>query len=281
MSRPEHIAPPEIFYDETESRKYAQSSRMMEIQMTMAERAVELLNLREDQEYMLLDVGCGTGMSGDAITELGHRFIGVDISENMLKMAVERETEGDVVCQDMGQGLPFRAGCFDGAISISAVQWLCNADKSGDVPRRRLMRFFNSLNFVLARGTRAVLQFYPENPDQMELITSSAMRAGFSGGLVVDYPNSSKAKKYFLVLYNGPPDPKYFQLPEGKGSEEEDGSVHKGKRERAGKKKKGKNEGPSFKSRKWIMDKKDRQRKQGKEVRNDTKFTGRKRKPRF
>lgn len=30
---------------------------------------------------------------------------------------------------------------------------------------------------------------------KLELITSQAMRAGFSGGMVVDYPNSSKAKK--------------------------------------------------------------------------------------
>ena len=30
---------------------------------------------------------------------------------------------------------------------------------------------------------------------QVELITQQAMRAGFTGGLVVDYPNSSKAKK--------------------------------------------------------------------------------------
>lgn len=27
--------------------------------------------------------------------------------------------------RDMGQGLPFRAGVFDGVISISALQWLC------------------------------------------------------------------------------------------------------------------------------------------------------------
>lgn len=25
----------------------------------------------------------------------------------------------------MGQGMPFRAGVFDGVISISALQWLC------------------------------------------------------------------------------------------------------------------------------------------------------------
>lgn len=29
------------------------------------------------------------------------------------------------------------------------------------------------------------------------------MKAGFYGGLVVDYPNSAKAKKYFLVLMTG------------------------------------------------------------------------------
>eukprot|EP00959_Pyramimonas_sp_CCMP1952_P128372 2684185-Pyramimonas_sp.AAC.2 len=33
MSRPEHIAPPEIFYNDTEAKKYARNSRMMEIQV--------------------------------------------------------------------------------------------------------------------------------------------------------------------------------------------------------------------------------------------------------
>lgn len=35
------------------------------------------------------------------------------------------------------------------------------------------------------------------------MITTQAMKAGFYGGLVVDYPNSTKAKKYFLVLMTG------------------------------------------------------------------------------
>jgi len=33
---------------------------------------------------------------------------------------------------------------------------------------------------------------------QLELITQQSMRAGFTGGLVVDFPNSTKAKKYVL-----------------------------------------------------------------------------------
>ena len=38
--------------------------------------------------------------------------------------------EGDLCHHDLGDGLPFRPGMFDGAISISAVQWLCNAVRS-------------------------------------------------------------------------------------------------------------------------------------------------------
>ena len=37
----------------------------------------------------------------------------------------------------------------------------------------------------------------------MQLITSIAQRAGFGGGVVVDYPNSKKARKVFLCLFVG------------------------------------------------------------------------------
>jgi len=70
---------------------------------------------------------------------------GMDISEAMLDVAANREVEGDTCLADLGQGLPLRGGCFDGAISISAVQWLCNADTSTADPRKRLRRFFDSL----------------------------------------------------------------------------------------------------------------------------------------
>ena len=68
----------------------------------------------------------------------GQIWVGFDISPSMLDVAVEREVEGDVCLHDMGHGLPLRPGTFDGAISISAVQWLCNADKSSHEPRYEL-----------------------------------------------------------------------------------------------------------------------------------------------
>lgn len=68
------------------------------------------------------------------------------------------QVEGDLLLGDMGQGLPVRQGVFDGAISISALQWLCNADKAAHDPRKRLKAFFESLYRGLSRGARAVLQ---------------------------------------------------------------------------------------------------------------------------
>jgi len=35
------------------------------------------------------------------------------------------------------------------------------------------------------------------------MITNAAMKNGFTGGLIVDYPNSQKAKKYYLFLMAG------------------------------------------------------------------------------
>jgi len=66
-------------------------------------------------------------------------------------VAKEREVEGDVLLSDMGQGICFRPGTFDGAISISALQWLCNADKSNHKPTQRLYKFFTTLYAALVR----------------------------------------------------------------------------------------------------------------------------------
>ncbi|KAJ3084011.1 Williams Beuren syndrome chromosome region 22 protein [Physocladia obscura] len=202
-SRPEHIAPPEIFYNETEANKYTENSRVASIQYDMTQRAIELMALPTDEQCLLLDIGCGSGLSGECLDEEGHHWVGIDISPAMLAVANDRDVDGDLFLQDIGHGLGFRPGCFDGAISISVIQWLCNADQSSHVPKKRLLRFFSTLYTALSRGAKAVFQFYPEGSQQVEMIMSAAMRAGFTGGLVVDYPNSTKAKKYFLVLFAG------------------------------------------------------------------------------
>ncbi|CAA2967885.1 probable 18S rRNA (guanine-N(7))-methyltransferase [Olea europaea subsp. europaea] len=289
-SRPELQAPPEIFYNDDEARKYTSSSRIIEIQAKLSERALELLALRSDGvPRLLLDIGCGSGLSGETLTENGHQWIGLDISQSMLDVALEREVEGDLVLGDMGQGLGLRPGVIDGAISISAVQWLCNADKSSHEPRIRLKAFFGSLYRCLARGARAVLQVYPGNLAQRELILGFAMRAGFSGGIVVDYPHSTKSRKEYLVLTCGPPSLS-SAAPRGKdedgdscsdedsSGDEDNQSVCISDRHRPRKKQK---LNKKMKGREWVLRKKEQMRRKGNAVPANTKYTARKRKARF
>ncbi|XP_014211363.1 probable 18S rRNA (guanine-N(7))-methyltransferase [Copidosoma floridanum] len=260
MSRPELTAPPEIFYNDEEAKKYTFNSRIMAIQEQMCERALELLSLPEDQTCLLLDVGCGSGLSGMVLEEHEHHWIGVDISSSMLKIATERVT-GDLLLSDMGQGVPFKAGTFDGAVSISALQWICNIDKSSHSLNKRLNAFFTSLFACLARGARAVFQFYPQSEQQISIITAAATRCGFMGGVVVDYPNSKKAKKFFLVLMTSG----MVKLPKALG----DGDAHRHKNKKEDKLRKC--------SKTWIFKKKERRLMKGLEVKRDSKYTGRKR----
>ena len=90
MSRPEHIAPPELFYDVKEASKYTSNSRIMDIQSAMAARCIELLSLPPGESRLVLDVGCGSGLSGDALVDAGHEWVGLDISEAMVNVAAER-----------------------------------------------------------------------------------------------------------------------------------------------------------------------------------------------
>lgn len=57
---------------------------MINIQLEMAERCMELLMLPQDQSCLLLDLGCGSGLSGSVAEESGHIWFGMDISESML-----------------------------------------------------------------------------------------------------------------------------------------------------------------------------------------------------
>jgi 18S rRNA (guanine1575-N7)-methyltransferase len=103
-----------------------------------------------------------------------------------------------------------------------------------------------------------VLQFYPSSDDQIQLITSIAQRAGFGGGIVVDYPNSKKAKKVFLCLFVGSGST-HQQLPKGlEGGAEVDEKVKFERRRQRESKHRGKDgKRKSVKDRDWILKKKD------------------------
>jgi len=279
---------------------------------------LELLALPlEGAPKLILDLGCGSGLAGRVIQSLGHSWIGCDISPHMLciararldaedseeenaYMSVETDDEdtdeeeptgpgplvNDVFLQDMGEGMGFRPGTFDGCISISALQWLCHSNKSTENPRSRLARLFSTLFAALRRGARAVFQFYPESPDQIDLILGAATKAGFTGGLVVDYPNSARAKKYYLCLMTGVIGALPRALNEqdmASDGEDERATVDMSKKQQTAwrQRLKERKRKEKVKDKNWVMNKKELYRKRGREVADDSKYTARKRRPKF
>jgi 18S rRNA (guanine1575-N7)-methyltransferase len=59
---------------------------MIDIQVQMSERAIELLALPDDEPHFLLDIGCGSGLSASVLEDWGHTWMGIDISSAMLGM---------------------------------------------------------------------------------------------------------------------------------------------------------------------------------------------------
>lgn len=270
--------PAELFYDDNESAKYTTSSRIQNVQSSMTHRALELLNLTWPS--LILDVGCGSGLSGEILSSIPieqggpHTWIGMDISGSMLDIALQRDVDGDLMLADIGQGVPFRPGTFDAALSISAIQWLCNADSTDVSPQGRLARFFNGLYASLRRGGRAVCQFYPKNDIQRTMISTAAVKAGFGAGILEDDPGTKNAKIYLVLTVGG------GEINGGditgvvKGLEDVDVMDSRTRRE--------KNRGILKKgSKAWIMKKKDKMERKGKIVKADSKYTGRNRGPKF
>lgn len=55
----------------------------------MMTRAMELLALPTDQSSFLLDIGCGSGLSGELLDEEGHVWVGMDIAPSMLGKSID------------------------------------------------------------------------------------------------------------------------------------------------------------------------------------------------
>merc|ERR1711941_198427 len=110
----------------------------------------------------------------------------------------------------------------------------------------------------------------------MGMITAAALKCGFGGGLVVDYPHSTKAKKHFLVIYAGFSGDMPQVIPQGLQEEvdEHNQTIRAEGRERE-RRRGGKHQ---LTSKDRIINKKEHQRRQGLQVRKDTKYTARPRK---
>lgn len=263
--------PAHLYYTGENVDKATSGQHYVAVQEKLTTRAIELIGLDQATiPKMVLDVGCGSAISGHILQEMNHMFVGVDVAPEMLMNAIQivspMATANSYTRSDIGQGLPFRAGVFDAAIGLDIIRWLFVSFDDQEPPLKRLRKFFESLHGCLRNGAKAIFNFHPETPEQAELLSMTATKCGFGGGIHTDNPNSSKAKVHWLVLEVGgvPAEEAELGFAPSLGSTNVDYSRNKGKKK-------------GFNRVEWIKKKKERQRLLGKKVANDSKYTGRSR----
>ena len=160
------------------------AARIDELASWLLEAAVPVAGGRP----IVVDVGCGTGNHA-VVLSTGAHVVGVDLSPAMLARAAAKgsataATTAAFVRADLRDGLPVRAGAFDGALSAYAGQFL------------DLTPFLTELARTLRPGGTVVLELPRPAPRRrsaaglswrhrtFQLVNRTAAAAGRAAGVV-------------------------------------------------------------------------------------------------
>ena len=105
----------------------------------------------------ILDAGCGTGLVGVALAQIGHnRIVGLDLSPGMLQRSAERGVYSELHEASLLDRLPFDDGRFGSVVSVG-VFTLGHVDGSA----------FAELARVTSPGGHVTITFRDDSIDQL------------------------------------------------------------------------------------------------------------------
>jgi len=174
----------ETYY--TAERVSEYSSEFIVPQDRHTRRCVYLLNA-SSRTNIVLDLGCGSGLSSKVLQSSFGFVIGLDLSSAMLAQFDPRV--GDCILGSMAQPLPFRGKVFDACSSTSAVHYLLNKPSE-------LSTLLTSLDRTVSGD--CAFQLFPRGglPELAQIQAVSP----FSGFLVVgDKPHRKDSRWYVLL----------------------------------------------------------------------------------
>jgi predicted TPR repeat methyltransferase len=99
------------------------------------------VRLVRSRDLDILDLGCGTGLLGTRFRPFARTLIGVDISENMLEVARQRQIYDGLVCSELTEFMQTQIQEFDLAVAADVFVYI------GD-----LSRVFQQVHGLLRKG---------------------------------------------------------------------------------------------------------------------------------
>ncbi|KAJ1625926.1 hypothetical protein T492DRAFT_1036137 [Pavlovales sp. CCMP2436] len=193
------------YYDAARTELYTQHNAIA--QTALSKRVWQLQpELPTVCADLLLDVGCGSGLSSaifEKVAPLSNRVIGCDLSMAMIAHARRVGAAFDVVQADISLPLPFRDASFASALSVSTVQHLLQPGADGRSASERLAVLFSSLKRTVMPG-RAVsrcisVQFHVDSAADAQTIREACLAQGIECGLLMDQPYGSDSRRWFLT----------------------------------------------------------------------------------
>ena len=158
----------------------------------MTQRIMAELSLAP--KSLVLDAGCGTGFGMQTIEQFGCIPVGLDVSQEMLKIAKAKGLK--ILVKGDWRRLPFKDNSFDALTSLSTLQWI-----SGKSPKDIFEQYrdvADESNRVLKAGGKAGIQFYPATPGEFDAVKKAFKMAAF-GGHVIEEGIGKKLKRYLIL----------------------------------------------------------------------------------
>lgn len=195
MFLPENTVNPEIFYQNQKIRELVSSNRSINIQTNLSLRGLSLLGVPDQRKpLILIDIGCGTGLTQNVLNFKKFFSIGVDIMFNMVKISSKKKNKVfDFILLDLTKFiLPIKKGKIDFMISISAFQWFKKSDLY-QLSKRTIIKFWRKLK----KNGRSMVQFYPPSHGYLKIIFKIFENTTESNSLFIDHTQKKKKNFHF------------------------------------------------------------------------------------
>lgn len=166
--------------------------------------ALGKIDILNEKNYLVADLGCGTGFSSEIIVENGHRVIGIEILKDMISKAkfkkdfLKRGRELELILADINH-LPIRFASIDHMISVSAYNFITYGKKlPGDISKTT-NNTASYLKEILKPNGRVVIEFYPKDEKELNSFISSFKDNGFDGFMVKKDFNQKSGQTFLLL----------------------------------------------------------------------------------